>query len=85
MADQTDRDKLTRSDFLSWLKNPVTQLFLQETVDVMDNQLVKLINSAGKDSLDDRWTTGFIYGLRQLADWDPNLRTEEVDIDGFNS
>lgn len=85
MLENQSQIAISHDDFQSWLHNPVTQRFLQDTVDAMDSQLAQLISSAGLDNLKDRWVAGFIYGLRQLADWQPDLIKEEVEIDGIDS
>ena len=83
--DHNERDQISRSDFYNWMRNPVTQVFLEDTLNAIDDRIARLITGAGLDPLQDRWNVGYITGLRQLADWNPNFKEEEVDVDGTDS
>lgn len=72
---------MTKSDFISWRSNPITEEFLEVTIEEMDSIIAALVESAGNDSSVDRYRCGIIQGLRALVDWKPIFDKEEIEDD----
>lgn len=72
---------LSKLDLINWRQHPVTMLFLEETLNTIDQQMQMLSQEAGLDSLKDRYRVGLVQGLAALADWEPNTIEESVDAE----
>lgn len=80
-----DKTPVNKDDYLQWREHPVSEAFLAETIEAMDEQLKRLMEDAGKDPITDRYRVGLIAGLRALADWIPMVVLEEKNEDDFES
>lgn len=74
--------ELSKVDFQQWHDHPVTRMFLEEVLTVIDAELANLVNTAGLDPLIDRHRVGRIKGLTELAEWDPDtIEESENNVD----
>ena len=68
---------IEKDDFIAWRDHPVTQGFLQATLEEMNESVKDLIVGAGLNSLGDRYNCGKIQGLSWLVDWQPTFDEKE--------
>lgn len=67
---------MDKSDFYSWKMHPVTELFMKDMIENLNEVLASLINNAGDDPLKDKEKVGMKKGLEWLLDWEPNFKEE---------
>lgn len=73
---------VSKSDFIQWRHNAVTQEFLEDVLKEADSYIAALVLRAGLDPQADRYNVGRIDGLKSLADWQPEfIEDEEEDED----
>jgi hypothetical protein len=68
-------------DYYAWRQHPVTQQFMESTVEAINNLVESLVLTAGDTPSLDLRKRGEIMGLRWLFDWVPTVEAPEVDID----
>lgn len=68
---------MNKDDYISWRNDPRTEEFLESILLEMDHIIADLVNTAGNNSLSDKYKAGVIQGLRYLADWQPIFDREE--------
>lgn len=71
----------SKDEYLEWRNHPVTEAFLADVIDLMDKDIADLVNYAGEDPSADRKKCGRVEGLKQLADWQPEIIDEEEQSD----
>lgn len=73
------KDPISLQDFLAWKETAITQAFLSNVVELIEMLIADLVVTAGVDPIQDRYKSGRIAGLSELADWRPNLINEDKD------
>lgn len=72
---------MNKDDYISWRNDPRTEEYLESVLSEADVIIADLINTAGNNSLVDRYRAGVIQGLRYLADWQPVFDKEEEETE----
>lgn len=73
-----DKDIITKSDWLAWRDQRITKMCLDEMIEHIQNIAADLVQNAGKDQLNDRFQSGKISGLSEIADWQPDFKKDDV-------
>lgn len=77
---------ITKEEYLLWRNHPVTQEFMTVVVKESDNQVADLVNTAGNNSLEDKFRRGVIVGLSALLEWVPTVETlDEEESEEYES
>lgn len=69
--------ELNREDYYGWKRNPVTEAFMQAMVQEVEDEVGYLVQTAGKNSVEDTARRERIKALQWLIDWVPKFREEE--------
>jgi hypothetical protein len=69
----------SKDEYLDWRNSPVHEAFLEEILEMINNELTYLSHNAGENSLNDRKRVGRIEGLKELADWEPTIEENLID------
>lgn len=77
--------EISKLDWIQWKNHPVTEKYMMDMLEQMDDIKMYLMKSAGKDSLEDRRLVGVVEGAQWLLDWQPNFIDEGEDTDGTSS
>lgn len=72
-----EKDIVTKSDFLSWREQRITEMFLESVIERIQMLAGELVQNAGIDPLRDRFQSGRVSGLSELADWQPSFIQDE--------
>lgn len=73
--------ELSKQDVQNWREHPVTALFLEHVLFIMDIEMNHLATQAGLNPTDDRMRVGHIRGLAELADWEPDYIEDKVNAE----
>jgi hypothetical protein len=73
-----EKDIITKSDWLAWRDQRITQMCLDDIIERIQNLAADLVQNAGKDQLNDRFQSGKISGLTEIADWQPEFKKDDI-------
>jgi hypothetical protein len=73
--------EISKLDFIQWRDSNITQQYLEDMLEQLDDVKSYLMVSAGKNSLEDRRMVGIIEGVQWLLNWQPNFIEEGEDED----
>ena len=75
-----DREVVNYSAWVDWKHHPVTRLFLDEMINVIEAEIAALATSAGLNPTNDRYTVGKIAGVSLGVDWKPQLVEDKDEV-----
>jgi len=73
--------EVTKADYVQWRTDPVTKMFVEEMLVLVDSEIANLLMQAGLNPLADRHRVGRIDGLKEVAEWEPDFREDKDGID----
>lgn len=72
-------EPVTRQEFVAWRDSDITKMFFQYVIQRIEGIVSDLVTNAGLDQPSDRYKSGKISGLSELADWTPEFRKDDKD------
>lgn len=76
-------ERVSREEYLWWRNNGFTLQFMEYAVDRMDSFMKNILENAGVTPTHDFYRRGYIDGLRELIEWEPDFNQEDKDgVDG---
>lgn len=67
---------MTKEEYLDWLNHPVTAKFRTEVTDSMEKAASELFNRFEPDPVRDTYLKGFVGGVRELLEYEPEFTDE---------